>query len=389
MIPEPHRTYVLELLKALGTAADEFVVVGAQAMKFVLGKARGTKDLDFLLNVVRLRGENLSLAKSLEDLGYTVVEEARNFQFEKRISDSNEVMRIEFMAPEEFRRGKDFRVDVEKGIHARACLGGTIAIAESLIHPLAGKLPDGSPFKASIRVTKSHALVMLKLLALDDRYRNVRGPEEAGHDRDEARIHAADIVAVVSGQTDLVNFKTSFQQQFQAEPALGAHVLRLKRNYFGALTSPGLLVYEEFIVADKPLNRDARREVNGELERAHRTMLQSLPPKQFYGLLGAVEASCDIERNRGLAEEFLSNLEQTHTRARDQSAIERLPGSAFAAAFQRGDIFMTNAAEVLKALSLSEVDLLRAHLDFCARKLRQKDLLERFPHALGLEKETT
>jgi hypothetical protein len=41
VIPEPHRTYVLELLKALGPAADEFVVAGAQAMKFALEEARG------------------------------------------------------------------------------------------------------------------------------------------------------------------------------------------------------------------------------------------------------------------------------------------------------------------------------------------------------------
>ena len=39
---------------------------------------------------------------------------------------------------------------------------------------------------------------MLKLLALDDRYRNIRGPAEARHDREEARTHAADIVAIVS-----------------------------------------------------------------------------------------------------------------------------------------------------------------------------------------------
>jgi hypothetical protein len=32
MIPEPQRTYVLELLQALGPIADDFVVAGAQAM---------------------------------------------------------------------------------------------------------------------------------------------------------------------------------------------------------------------------------------------------------------------------------------------------------------------------------------------------------------------
>jgi hypothetical protein len=43
MIPDPQRTYVLDLLAALGPAADDFVVASAQAMKFTVAKARGTK----------------------------------------------------------------------------------------------------------------------------------------------------------------------------------------------------------------------------------------------------------------------------------------------------------------------------------------------------------
>ena len=69
MIPEPQKTYVLELLYALGTTADEFVVAGAQAMKFMLERARATKDIDFVLDVVRLRSEPLLLGAQLEKLG--------------------------------------------------------------------------------------------------------------------------------------------------------------------------------------------------------------------------------------------------------------------------------------------------------------------------------
>ena len=39
---------------------------------------------------------------------------------------------------------------------------------------------------------------------------------------------------------------------------------RILGTYFRETTSPGLLVYEEFIVADKPLDRNARREVGQE-----------------------------------------------------------------------------------------------------------------------------
>jgi hypothetical protein len=81
-------------------------------------------------------------------------------------------MRIELMAPEEFKRSNDFRVDVQNGVHARACTGGSIALAQSDKHTISGNLPDGVTFTVQIRVTQPHALVMLKLLALADRYNN-------------------------------------------------------------------------------------------------------------------------------------------------------------------------------------------------------------------------
>jgi hypothetical protein len=99
LIPEPRRTYLLELLNALGPAAEDFIVAGAQAMKFAVAQARATKDVDFLLNVVALRKAPLQLAQVFEKLGYTPVPESRNFQFEKPIPGSSEKMRIEFMAP--------------------------------------------------------------------------------------------------------------------------------------------------------------------------------------------------------------------------------------------------------------------------------------------------
>lgn len=158
MIPEPQRTYLLELFAALGPAVDDFVVAGAQAMKFTVQKARGTKDVDFILNVLALRKEIIPLAKLLKDLGYTPVPESRNFQFVKPIPNSTETMRIEFMAPDEFRRRNDFRVDVQDGVHARACTGGSIALAESTPHTFSGKLPNGNPFTTKIRVSRPHAL---------------------------------------------------------------------------------------------------------------------------------------------------------------------------------------------------------------------------------------
>ena len=277
MIPEPQRTYVLELLAALGPAAADFVIAGAQAIKFAVQDARGTKDVDFILNVIALRAEPLQLDAVLKQLGYTAVAGARNFQFEKPIPNSAETMRIEFMAPEEFKRPTDFRVDVQQGIHARACTGGTIALAESDEYPLEGTLPDGKPYTAKVRVTRPHALVMLKLLALYDRYHNIRGPQEARHDREEAQTHAADIVVVVKARPDLAEFKRQFERQFGGDAELGSRVSGILNHFFRERTAPGYLLYEEYLAATLPAGRATQLEIREESARAHRILQKILP----------------------------------------------------------------------------------------------------------------
>jgi hypothetical protein len=220
---------------------------------------------------------------------------------------------------------------------------------------------------------------MLKLLALDDRYRNVRGAEQAKHDREEARTHAADSIAVISGQADLEQFREDFENQFRQDLTLGVRVLKVLATYFQDDTSPGLLLYEEFVVADKPLDRAARLQVSEEVRRAHRMMLKVFPPKEFYALLAAVEDSCDLSRNRPLVEDLLTNLKQTSTKISDVVAVERLPGEAFGGAYRRGDTFLTSASEALKNLTSVEIELIGSHLKTCATPLRQDpNLVERF-----------
>lgn len=277
MIPDPQRTYVLEFLAALGPAAKDFILAGAQAVKFAVKEARGTKDVDFILNVIALRAEPLRLEAVLKQLGYAAIAGARNFQFEKTIPNNKETMRIEFMAPEEFKRPTDFRVDVQKGIHARACTGGTIALAESDEYPLEGALPDGEPCTAKVRVTRPHALVMLKLLALFDRYHNIRGPEEARHDREEAQTHAADIVAIVKARPDLAEFKRQFEVQFAADGELGKRVSAILNDFFREPIAPGYLLYEEYLAATLPAGGATQAKIRDESGLAHRIVLRVLP----------------------------------------------------------------------------------------------------------------
>ena len=361
MIPEPQKAYLLELLEPLGPAADEFVLVGGQALKFVLGHARATKDFDFLLDAISLRQKPAHLAEKLAPLGYRVVPESRNFQYEKPIRGTNEVMRIEFMAPRELKRDNDFRVDIEKGLHARECLGGTIALQESDIHEIHGVLPDGTPARASLRVTRSYALVFLKLLALDDRYKNVRGPEHSEHDRNEARVHASDIIAILNATVDVTAFKDAFYGQFASDPTLGIRVTDHLRTYFRDDTSPGMLLYEEALRSGGPVNRDTRTQLANELGRAFRMVTGILPSEAFSALRFAVDDICNLDQRRGLAEDFLRGLKDAGVKVSSEQAIQFFPGEVFGGAYSRGQVFQTSAHQEFQKLGKAEAELLAAY----------------------------
>lgn len=245
MIPEPHKTYVLELLAALGPAADDFVLTGARALRFITGSVRPTRDFDFVLDAYSIARDAPPIVDLLGSIGYTPVEESKYFQFQKAIPGSREVMRIEFLAPEELAKGNDIRVKVQPRLHGRSLKGGSITLRETEEHTIDGKLPNGRPFTTRLRVVKPAALVMLKIFAVADRLANIRGARHREHDRNEAAVHAADVVAILRAQADIALFAESFGAQFSDERSLRDQAYGELSRLFSSTTSPGLLLYEE------------------------------------------------------------------------------------------------------------------------------------------------
>ena len=120
---------------------------------------------------------------------------------------------------------------------------------------------------------------MLKLLALYDRYHNIRGPQEARHDREEAQTHAADIVAIIKACLDLADFKRQFTNQFEVDPELGSRVNQILGDFFRGMTAPGYLLYEEYLAATVPTGRETQREIREESALAHRILQRILPER--------------------------------------------------------------------------------------------------------------
>ena len=334
VIPEPQRTYFLELLDALGPAADDFVVAGAQAMKFVVEKARATKDVDFLLNVLALRKESVQLAPIFEKLGYMPLPESRNFQFAKAIPGSAEKMRIEFMAPEEYKREKDFRVDIQDGVHARACTGGSIALAQCHLHTISGKLPTGVP-------------------------------------------------CIVTALPDVGRFSNKFLTQFLTGPQLGIRVLRILADFFRHAASPGLIVHTEYLAANLPAERATAEALRRETETAQRIVAQILPAPEFLALAASVEESTEIERGAPFVEEYLLTLESARIPIADPLALTSLPGGAFSGAYKPGAKFVMSASEPLQKISDAQRNLLHAYLQRKLQVLQNNEaLVAKFPHTL-------
>lgn len=203
--------------------------------------------------------------------------------------------------------------------------------------------------------------MFLKLLALDDRYRNLRGPDHTEHDRNEARVHASDIIAILNAAIDVVAIREAFYGQFTSDPMLGIRVADLMRTYFREDTSPGMLLYEESLRSGGPVDRETRAQLAAELRRAFRMVTDILPSEAFTALRSAVDDVCNLDQRRGLTEDFLRGLENAGVNVSSEQAIQFFPGEVFGGAYARGQVFQTSAHEEFQKLREGEKALLKSY----------------------------
>jgi hypothetical protein len=224
---------------------------------------------------------------------------------------------------------------------------------------------------------------MLKLLALSDRYNNLRGAKEARHDREEARTHAADIVAILEAVPAPPAFNAQFIRQLQTDPGLGLYVLSILRDFFRAITSPGLLVYSEHVAANLPADAATAAVVRSETERAHSIVAQIIPALEFYAVAAAIDDSTNHSQGSPFVDEYLSNLENARIPITDPLALQSLPSGAFSGAYDRGTTFVMSASEPIAKLSQTQRDLLHAYLQEQLKRVAASEALRtKYPHTL-------
>jgi hypothetical protein len=216
---------------------------------------------------------------------------------------------------------------------------------------------------------------------MDDRYRNVRGSVLGERDRNEARVHAEDIIAIVSVQSDPLIFQVHFDRQFGSDRDLETRVHRIVQDYFGSRTAPGYLLYEEFLVANRPAgDSNQRNAVITELDRAYSLMRCLLPRSQNFQLLrNSLEDILDTH----FTESFLSDLQEHSVIATNFDHVLPLlplPGSAF----EKGQVF-ESAPSAFAKLDDFERELIQTLYRQLIEQLQQNQphLLERFPSVFG------
>ena len=245
-VTELQKSHLIELLFELKELADSFVLIGGQALPYLTKSPRTTKDIDFILDVIALRNTDKSIADVLNRLNYK--SDTQYFQFVKEINPELKI-RIEFLATEKEKRKNNIRVYIQDNVHARSCTGAEIAVKESYIENLKGLLPNGRAAEVKIRVVSAHALLMLKLFAMDDKYKNIRGPDKLKEDRNEARVHSADIIKIVHEHIQNPDFIKSFWSQFDAEKELKERCHDIISSYYNDINGIGIILYEEFLKA--------------------------------------------------------------------------------------------------------------------------------------------
>jgi hypothetical protein len=157
--------------------------------------------------------------------------------------------------------------------------------------------------------------------------------------------------------------------------------LRILLNFFRDPTSPGLLVYSEYIAANVPEDRETLATINAETEIAYNLVTRIFPPPEFYVLAGAIDDSTSQETP--LVEDYLSTLENARIPLSDPLVLNFLPPGAFSGAYNRNAKFVISAAEPLGKISPIHRALLHAYLDSRFNALRSsKSLWGKYPHTL-------
>jgi hypothetical protein len=155
------------------------------------------------------------------------------------------------------------------------------------------------------------------------------------------------------------------------------------KNFFHDATSPGLLVYSEYVAANLSPGRAASEVVESETERARNLAAEICPPDEFFTIRAAIDDSTDYTRTTPLVDAFLSALESARVPHYDALALHFLPPEAFGGACAARTTLVTSASQAIEKFSPPQGNLLHRYLGSRISRLSEDHALRtKYPHTL-------
>lgn len=264
----PLSAHLLDLLRQLEGSGVEPTLAGGfglflrrewiaetQAKTLIqpIPEARSTEDFDLLLSLEVLADASKSqaLKNALDTLGYTVIPNAKYFQFKKMGTAWGQArdVKIDLLAPpppenHALLEADQVRVKQRKRgslIHGRTTTEAILVEERRMEIPLKGNCTDDQFFSGRVWLPNPLTLYTMKFFAFRDREEGKRGEP----DPDQARKHAADLYVLTTllRQSDYDD-AVELARQHRENPVL-LEAQQIVTQYFAEENSWGILRVKE------------------------------------------------------------------------------------------------------------------------------------------------
>ena len=206
---------------------------------------RSTNDLDlFLRPELLIHSEKLRpLAEAIPKLGYSVIEEAKNYQFVKPGPGGKEAgsIKIDILTgPQKAFDGTVVKADKRRarpdpsiGLHAHPVNESPTLEEGLLVVPVEGSLSSGGAWQGEVALPHPYTYLMMKLFAFRDRREDPN--------KDLGRYHALDLYSILANTSEKEwDEALKLRERFKTDD----HVLetgRIVEEYFSSRTQLGII----------------------------------------------------------------------------------------------------------------------------------------------------
>ena len=168
---------MVELLTVIGDLRDHVVLVGGWVPYFLLKEKQhehtGSIDIDLAFDFNHISDDSYkTILQLLKERGYTQGKQPFIFHRTVKTEDGHEyTIQVDFMAGEYGGTGRSRRTQRVQDVRARKARGCDLVFESNFPVKIRKRMPDGAVNEVSIKVADVAPFIVMKGMALDDRYK--------------------------------------------------------------------------------------------------------------------------------------------------------------------------------------------------------------------------